>query len=114
MKKNIGDWILSAIEMENKTQKEIAEALSLAPQTLNSYIMNRRVPDIDTLCRIMRYLNMDANRTLGLEIAYDLVPSKEEIALLKHYRALDDEHKEFAFFILARMPKQEESMESTH
>lgn len=107
MKKQIGDFILSAIEMKNMTQKEAAEALNLAPQTLNSYVMNKRVPDMDTLTAIMRFLNMDANRTLGLDPdTTNLITSKDEAIIIRNYRLLDEEHKAFVTFMLTKLPKE--------
>lgn len=110
MKKQLGDFILSAIEMKNETQKDIAEHLNLAPQTLNSYILNKRTPDVETLSSIMRYLGMDANRALGIEpdIA-NMIQSREEAILIRNFRLLDEEHQDFVTFMLAKLPKKEEN-----
>lgn len=108
MRKQIGDFILSAIEMKNKTQRETAAALNLAPQTLNSYIMNKRTPDMQTLTTIMRYLDMDANRTLGLNPdSTNMISNKEEAIIIRNFRQLDDEHKQFVIFMLTKLPKKQ-------
>lgn len=108
MKKQLGDYILSAIEMANLTQKEAATLLNVTPQSLNNYIHNYRIPDVDTLCHILRFFHLDANQVLNIrqDYASQMLASPEEARLLREYRQLDQEHKEFAEFILTKMPKE--------
>lgn len=107
MKKQLGDMIRSAIDMKDMSQKEAAEALNISPQALSSYIRNTRSPDIETLRHIMQFFNMDANVTLQLHTnlkAKMMMDYKEEI-LIRNFRDLDEEHQNFALFILQNMPK---------
>lgn len=107
MKKSLGDMIRSAIDMRDMTQKEAAGALNISPQALSSYIRNTRSPDIETLCRIMRYFNMDANDTLQLQLKAKtkvFIDHKEEI-IIRNYRKLDDNHREFVLFVMEHLPK---------
>lgn len=107
MKKKLGDMIRFAIEMKDMKQKDVALALNMSPQALSSYIQNTRMPDIETLVHIMVYLNMDANETLQMTTNLKtriIMDFKEEI-IIRNYRRLDKEHKEFALFVLERLPK---------
>lgn len=108
MKKLIGDHILSAIEMANMSQKDAAIALNVSPQALNNYVHNKRTPDVDTLCYIMRYFHMDANVVLNIkqDVNIPILNSAEESKLIREFRSLDEEHKEFAKFVVSKMPKK--------
>lgn len=43
------------------TQKEIADAVGIATTTYNGYERGKSDPDAGTLCKMMRFLNVDAN-----------------------------------------------------
>lgn len=43
------------------TQKEIADAVGIATTTYNGYERGKSDPDINTLCKMMNVLNVDAN-----------------------------------------------------
>ena len=55
MRRTLGDTILSAIELKNMTQKQVAAALHISATTLNGYIKNHRIPDPETLGAIASY-----------------------------------------------------------
>lgn len=58
---NLGEYLRFAIQRKDKTQKEIASTLYIAPQTLNGYLQNRRYPDYQTMVKIINELELDAN-----------------------------------------------------
>lgn len=52
---------------EKLTQKDLAKALNVAPQTYASYEQGRREPDIDTLIKIARFYNVSLDFLVGIE-----------------------------------------------
>lgn len=43
------------------TQKDVADAVGIATTTYNGYERGKSDPDAGTLCKMMRFLNVDAN-----------------------------------------------------
>ena len=69
MFKQLGDVIKDAMFSKNMTQKQVAKELNIAPQTFNAYINNRRTPSLLTFYQIIQYLDIDANKALGVYTA---------------------------------------------
>ena len=51
-KKGFGEYLNQQIHMRNMTQKEVAELLHVSPQTVNNYVLNKRVPDLDMIIQM--------------------------------------------------------------
>ena len=51
----------------NLTQKQVAKAIGIAPQTLSSYIHNRRIPNAIDLCLLAHILDLDIEYLFGLK-----------------------------------------------
>ncbi len=96
----IGHRLLSLLEEEGITQKELAKSLNLSPSTLNGYIKNRRQPDATTLIRLVSYFDTTTDYLYGmtsLKEAPSSPYSAEERHLISIYRSISDEKK--ALFI---------------
>lgn len=74
-----GDTLRCLLEDNDKTQKEIAQALNIAPTTLDNYIRNLREPDFDTLIRIANYFNVSTDYLLGNEHNKNLTAEEERL-----------------------------------
>ena len=81
-----GDILRGLLEQDGISQKQLADALNLAPSTLGNYIRGLREPDFATLSRIADYFGVTADFLLGRRPPEGL--SHEEEELLRLYRAL--------------------------
>lgn len=63
---SIGDAIKEAIIFHNMTQREVAKAIHVSPQTLSNFIHNHRTPNTYDLIAIADFLRMDIHELLGL------------------------------------------------
>lgn len=98
MRREFGTYIRSGIEEKNMTQKQVANKLNISPQTLNSYIKNRRVPNIDCLCDLIEILNLDLYRLL--DIPTKIKKTSIEHKLLQRFKKLTNEQKKCLFTML--------------
>lgn len=87
-----GDTLRCLIEDNDKTQKEVANALNIAPTTLGNYIRNLREPDFKTLVSIANYFNISTDYMLGNVYSKDLTPEEERI--LNIYSRIPPDKKE--------------------
>ena len=55
------------IEQAPYTQKEIAKAINVSPQTISKYMKQNIFPALDTLAKLCKFLDVSANYILGLE-----------------------------------------------
>ena len=97
MRRTLGDTILSAIELKNMTQKQVAAALHISATTLNGYIKNHRIPDPETLGAIASYLDLDLNELYRVkqnkEQNAPLIMNQEEARIIRIYRQSGTETK---------------------
>ena len=66
LKNEINIAIKEAMIYRNLTQKQVAKAIGVAPQTLSSYIHNRRIPNAIGLYHLVHVLDLD------IEYLFDL------------------------------------------
>ncbi len=66
LKAEINLAIKEAMIYRNLTQKQVAKAIGIAPQTLSSYIHNRRIPNAIDLCLLAHILDLDVECLFGL------------------------------------------------
>lgn len=86
-----GDILRGLLEQDGISQKQLADALNLAPSTLGNYIRGLREPDFATLGRIADYFGVTADFLLGRRPPEGL--SHEEEELVRLYRALSAQGK---------------------
>lgn len=94
---NFGERIQVLLDEKQITQRELAEKIHVAPNTLNSYIKNRRSPSHATVVQIAQILDTTSDYLLGNTSYRDLPrleTSSEEDILLYNYRGLDEHHKQ--------------------
>jgi len=75
------------IEEKDISQKDLAKALNLAPQTINNYVQGHRAPDYETLGKMCDFFGCSADYFLGRSPIRnpDLTPA--EYSLLEAYGA---------------------------
>ena len=59
MKCNFGQLFQTCLERSGYTQKKAAKVLNVSPQTINSYIQGRSIPNIDTFDTMMKHFGLD-------------------------------------------------------
>lgn len=91
---NIGDIISSALEFKGISQSEAALQLGIPYSTFNNYVRNQREPDFNTLVKIFNFLEVDMNRTFGLNPSNDYYLSSEEAKIIRLYRSYPSKDKE--------------------
>lgn len=107
MIKNLGEQIQKALELHNLTQKEAAKQLHISPQSLNSYIKNRRYPSFYVLCDLIHFLNLDVD-ILFNKAKYSTthkIYNEEEQEILNIFRTLDTDYKNLLFLFLSLLKK---------
>ena len=55
-----------AIKLSGRSQKEIAEAIGVSPQTVSKYMREDIFPALDTLAKLCIYLEVSADSILGI------------------------------------------------
>ena len=84
---------------EGLSQKELAQRLGLAQNTISSYEAGRRQPDFETLEVIADFFNVSLSTLLG-EGEQIKAPAQYLTDLQKKYNALDDHGRELVDLIL--------------
>lgn len=90
---NIGEIISSALEFKGISQKEAAKSLEISYSTFNNYVRNQREPDFHTLIKIFHFLEIDMNRTFGLEPSDEYKLTSDEAKIIKLYRSYSTSEK---------------------
>ena len=57
-----------AIKLSGQSQKEIAEAIGVSPQTVSKYMREDIFPALDTLAKLCIYLEVSADSILGINL----------------------------------------------
>jgi len=106
MEHTFGEYLSKVLQYHNLSQKQAASLLHISPQALSNYILNKRIPDMDTLAHIIRFFHIDANQlfygTKNIDIQ---CLSSDEITLLSTYRKLDKKHQSYALAVVKNIPK---------
>lgn len=74
MKSEFGRIFQIALERSGYSQKTAAELLHVTPQTINSYLNGRSIPNIETFSAMMKYFGIDMLQVFDL----NPLPAKEE------------------------------------
>jgi len=77
-----GDTLRSLIDDYDKTQKEVAQELNIAPTTLGNYIRNLREPDFKTLVAIADYFDVTTDYLLDRRDVKHISHSEERLLYL--------------------------------
>lgn len=88
---NIGARIRYLLDMENITQRSLADTLHISASALNGYINRGKEPDYDTLVRLADFFHTSTDYLLGLtntRTPYTSPLSCSEAELLCTYRRL--------------------------
>lgn len=54
------------IKQSTYSQKEIAKAVNVSPQTISKYMKNNIFPALDTLAKLCKFLEVSSDYILGL------------------------------------------------
>lgn len=106
MELTFGEYLSKVLHYHNLSQKQAAALLHITPQTLSNYILNKRIPDMNTLRHIIRYFHIDANQLFHGSKSIGIANlSHDELELLGVYRDLDERYKEFVLTVIKNIPK---------
>ena len=100
-----GDILRGLLEQDGISQKQLADALNLAPSTLGNYIRGLREPDFATLSRVADFFGVTADFLLGRRPPEGL--SHEEEELVRLYRALSSQGRKLLRSIGELLSRQE-------
>lgn len=92
----LGSRMQQLLKEKGITQRELADALHLNPNTINGYIRGRRFPDCATLSQIAAFFDTTVDYLLGntnLRAYPERSLSVEEGLLLSNYRTMDEERQ---------------------
>ena len=67
MSKEFGQRLLSQLQKQNLTQKQLADRLNTTEATLSRYVSGDREPKADMLANIATALNTTSDYLLGIE-----------------------------------------------
>lgn len=68
IKDNIATNLLYYLKERNMSQKEMADKLGVARSSVNNWIKNNNLPDIDLLQQICEILNITLAELLGIDL----------------------------------------------
>ncbi|MEG0329129.1 MAG: helix-turn-helix transcriptional regulator [Longicatena sp.] len=101
---NIGGIIKVQMIRKNMQQKDLANALNLDQRTISSYCNDRSLPDIYTLSKLCKILDIDIKKLLDLSENGDsplMVQSEQEYLLINTFRNISkDKKKEFVTSVI--------------
>lgn len=105
MELTFGEYLSKVLNYHNLNQKQAASLLHISPQSLSNYILDKRMPDMNTICHIVRYFHIDANQLFYGSTNIDIQSlTDDEVELLKNYRQLDQKHKSYALAVIKNIP----------
>lgn len=86
MKSNVGDNIRKYREMNNLSQKQLANKLKISNSRVSNWEQGANNPPADMIVHICEALNVSASELLGVKLATDEL-SVDERRVIKEYRA---------------------------
>lgn len=63
---NIGERLCELRQEKGYMQKDVAEILNVAPNTLSGYEKNIRKPDTETIIKMAKFYNVSSDYLLGI------------------------------------------------
>ena len=96
------------LSLNNKTQKEVADAINVSPQTFNTWCQGIALPRMGKVQRLADYFNInksdliDDKHSLQENKSYhsDFILSSIEKSIITEYRKSDDYTKELVHRVL--------------
>ena len=91
---DVGTRILTLLEEQGISRHEFAKQLHVTYSTANGYILNRRLPDCETLFHMADVLHSSSDYLIGrtnLKYNKDLNYSPNESRLVSNFRSLNPE-----------------------
>lgn len=87
------------LAQRNKTQKEVADAISVSPQTFNTWCQGIALPRMGKVQRLADYFNIEKSDLIDEKRKVENNPKaiheeRKERELLEVYRKLSDENKD--------------------
>ena len=64
--KDIQIRLRECIKQSHYSQKEIAKAVNVSPQTISKYMKENIFPALDTLAKLCKFLDVNSDYILGL------------------------------------------------
>lgn len=83
-----GQRLVAAREEKGYNQKQFAELLNITPTRLNYWEKDKREPDFFMFSKIIKLLDVDANKLLGIEFDTSSTDT-EDIKLYKQLDTID-------------------------
>lgn len=80
-KKQFARSLIKQINIKGKTQKEIAEAIGVAPTTFNNWVKGISEPSLKYIDLMCEYFSCDADELLGKTISAELNLTADGIRL---------------------------------
>ncbi len=106
----INDRIKEARCRKHMTQGQLADLIGVAKSTVTGYEKGNSEPNIETICKIMAALDVDANFLWQDCCNFPLQVSYAEMEHIKQYRTLDQHGKELVDIILKKQVERCESI----
>lgn len=98
----VKDRIKKARLNKKYTQEQLANLIGVAKSTVTGYEKGNSTPSIETFCKIMSVLDVDANYMYQDDADFPMQVSYEEMKHIEKYRDLDDHGKDMVDTVLIK------------
>jgi len=92
--KSLGERITYYRKITGMRQKELAALTGISASALNYYEKDKREPNVLTLTKLAKALNITGDTLLGIERPEASAHDSSEYSLLKSYRIFNDHGKQ--------------------
>ena len=109
----IGKIIQGLREEANIRQSELAKSLGLGRTTISNYENNYSSPDLETLIQIANFFHVSTDYLLGISSVKNAPQNlpEDEAKVLKYYRRLNSENKDYINGEMIKLFREQESSE---
>ena len=104
--------LIKYLNIHDKTQKEVAEAISVSPQTFNTWCQGIALPRMGKIQKLADYFNIDKTDLLdddpepsskkSYRPSFNYYLNHQEITFIEKYRSIDDFGRSTVNYILDR------------
>lgn len=105
--KDIGGILKNAMSLHDLTQRDVAKILHISPQALNSYVNNRRRPNLDCFLQLIELLDL---RCIFFDDSIENNPI--QAYLYENIKKLKSEQKNLMILIVQYLNKMNQSLDS--
>lgn len=85
------------------SQKDLANYIGISTVTVNDWTKGRKAPRAANIDKICNYFGIEQGKLLNRQINNSSDLSKSEIAILKTYRALDEEKQKAIYNLVSAL-----------